>query len=391
MTGLACVIRRVRVFHYISKAREQRTITGMFVLIALAIWSSMNAYVIWRVVTLPKVAERVPRWAAITAGVVLASSWLVARALESLHIGTVARVLEWIGAQWMGAVLIALACFFIADVITGFGKFIPRHAGAARLIAFTVAVVLTLVAMANALRSPVVREHEVRIRNLPPARDGMVVVAISDLHLGSLTSAEWFEDRVTQVEALHPDLILIAGDLIEGDGPPESEFPRALRALRAPFGVWAVPGNHERHQGAADAVLARAGIRVLRDEAVEAAPALYVAGVDTVGHTHVPGRGLVEKALAHVPPGTATILLSHYPEQVEDASRRGVGLMIAGHTHGGQIWPFGLFVRMAYRYTAGRYEVGAMPLIVCRGTGTWGPRMRLWAPNEMLRIVLRRE
>lgn len=362
----------------------------MFVLIALAIWSSMNAYVIWRVVTLPKIAGRVPRWVAITAGVILASSWLIARILESRHVDGATRVLEWIGAQWMGAVLIAVACFFIADAGTGFGKLLPRHAGTARLIAFAAAVVLTLAAIANAMRPPVVREHEVRIPNLPAARDGMVVVVISDLHLGSLTSAKWFEDRVAQVEALHPDLVLIAGDLIEGDGPPEREFPQALRALRAPLGVWAVPGNHERHQGGADAVLASAGIRVLRDEAVEVAPALFVAGVDTVGHTREPGRGVVERALAQIPPGTATILLSHYPEQVEVASRRGVGLMIAGHTHAGQIWPFGLFVRMAYPYFAGRYEVGGMPLIVCRGTGTWGPRMRLWAPNEMLRIVIRR-
>jgi predicted MPP superfamily phosphohydrolase len=373
------------------KAREQRTITGMFILIALAIWSSMNAYVIWRVVTLQPVARRVPRWVAITAGAALASSWLLARVLESRHIGTVARILEWIGAQWMGFVLIALACFFIADAVTGFGRLLPRHAEPARRVAFGAAVVLTLAAMVNAMRPPVVRDHEVRVPNLPAARDGMVVVAISDLHLGSLTTAQWFEDRVAQVETLHPDLILIAGDLIEGDGPLEREIPQALRALRAPLGVWAVPGNHERHQGETDAVLASAGIRVLRDEAVEVAPALYVAGVDTVGHTRLPGRGLVEKALARIPPATATILLSHYPEQVEEASRRGVGLMIAGHTHGGQIWPFGLFVRMAYRYTAGRYQVGAMPLIVCRGTGTWGPRMRLWAPNEILRIVLRRE
>ncbi len=184
--------------------------------------------------------------------------------------------------------------------------------------------------------------------------------------------------------------MLIAGDLTEGDGPPESEMPRTLARLRAPLGVWAVPGNHERHQGGSDDLLQKAGIRVLRDQSAEVAPGLFVAGVDTVGHTRVPGRGLVGRAIGGIPAGKATILLSHYPEQAEEAARGGADLMIAGHTHAGQIWPFNYFVRMAYRYVGGRYEVGGMPLIVCRGTGTWGPRMRLFYPNEILRIVLRR-
>jgi len=71
------------------------------------------------------------------------------------------------------------------------------------------------------------------------------------------------------------------------------------------------------------------------------------------------------------------------------AARDGVGLMLSGHTHAGQIWPFGYFTRMQYPLLEGRYEVGGMTVIVCRGTGTWGPRMRLFRPSEMLRVTLR--
>ena len=93
-------------------------------------------------------------------------------------------------------------------------------------------------------------------------------------------------------------------------------------------------------------------------------------------------------ALANRPPGAA-ILLSHSPLQAGAAAAAGAGLMLSGHTHDGQIWPFGYLVRLSYPLLGGRYEVDGMPVIVCRGTGTWGPRMRLWRPSEILRITLR--
>lgn len=362
----------------------------MFILIALAIWTAMHVYVLQRVQSLPVVGTRVPRLAMVTAGVFLASSYIVARIAEALGARSIGTALEWIGAEWMGALVIALGCFFVADVVTGFGFILRPHVHQFRTAALIAAGLLTVAAVSNALRPPVVRDYEVRIAHLPAGRDGAVVAVISDLHLGTLTTDRWLARRIDQVESLHPDLVLIAGDLVEGDGPAERETPQLLTRLRAPLGVWAVPGNHEQHAGGADAVLEKSGIHVLRDRSAEVAPGLVVAGVDTVGHTPVPGRGLVERALAGVPPSKAAIVLSHYPEQVEKAARSGADLMIAGHTHAGQIWPFNYFVRMAYRYTGGRYEVGGMPLIVCRGTGTWGPRMRLFHPNEILRVVLRR-
>jgi uncharacterized protein len=372
-----------------SQVRAQHDPT-MFFLVALAIWTAMNVYVLWRVGSVPALARHVPRWALVAGGVFLASSYLLARILEALNYTRIGVAFEWIGAEWMGALVIALGCFFIADLITGFGFLMRARVPAIRTAALAISIALTFAAVVNALRPPVVRDHEVRVANLPPDREGAVVVVISDLHLGTLTTDKWFANVIDQVEALHPDLVLIAGDLTEGDAPPESEMPQLLARLHAPLGVWAVPGNHERHQGGSDAVLQKAGIHVLRDQSAEVAPGLFVAGVDTAGHTRVPGRGLVERAIAGISSEKATILLSHYPEQVEKAARGGVDLMIAGHTHAGQIWPFNYFVRMVYRYMGGRYDVDGMPLIVCRGTGTWGPRMRLFYPSEILRIVLRR-
>ncbi|MGA7614726.1 MAG: metallophosphoesterase [Thermoanaerobaculia bacterium] len=360
----------------------------MFILVALAVWTLMNVYVLARIHSVRGIRSRVSLRITAVAGVVLGSAWLVARILESRGLSAVA--LEWIGVEWMGFLLIAVAMFFIADLITGFGFLLRSRVNAARTTALIATVVLALVATLNAIRPPVVRDYEVWMKDLPPERDGMVVVAISDLHLGTLTGERWLGRRVAEVNALRPDLIALAGDVVEGDGPAEEELLRSLRRLRAPLGVWAVPGNHERHAGGeTDELMRAAGIRWLRDQWGEAAPGLVIAGVDNPGHRPQPGRGDVSRALEGRPHPAAVILLSHIPAQVDTAAASGVGLMLAGHTHGGQIWPFGLFVRMAYPYSAGRYEAGPTTVIVCRGTGTWGPRMRLWAPNEILRIVLR--
>jgi predicted MPP superfamily phosphohydrolase len=128
---------------------------------------------------------------------------------------------------------------------------------------------------------------------------------------------------------------------------------------------------------------------MLRNRWAEVRPGLVMTGVEDLRASRRDGQtgNPISQALAGRPPG-ATILLSHRPRQAETAANAGVGLMLCGHTHGGQIWPFGYVVRHSYPLLAGRYEVGGMRVIVCRGTGTWGPRMRLWRRGEILRLTL---
>jgi predicted MPP superfamily phosphohydrolase len=154
-----------------------------------------------------------------------------------------------------------------------------------------------------------------------------------------------------------------------------------------------VPGNHEFYAGPGPIVelFGRAGFRVLHDEAVEAMPGLSVAGVDDIAFRHrgTNESGLaVERALAKRGSG-ATVFLSHTPVLADRAAKDGAGLMLSGHTHDGQIWPFRYLVRLAFPLLHGQYDVNGMTVIVGRGTGTWGPRMRLWQRGELLRVRLR--
>jgi predicted MPP superfamily phosphohydrolase len=214
---------------------------------------------------------------------------------------------------------------------------------------------------------------------------------VSDAHLGGGRGDRWLEKRVAEIRSLRPDLVVLLGDMFEGDGGAPRDLP-ALRDLAAPLGKWFVDGNHEAHGGGGTgaAALARAGFRRLAGGWAVPAPGLVLAGVRDPGHgeRREAGGDPLGAALANRPAG-ATVLLSHAPRQAERAARAGVQLMLSGHTHGGQIWPFGYIVRMVHPLLAGRYAVDGMPVIVSRGAGTWGPPMRLWRRNEILKVTLR--
>jgi predicted MPP superfamily phosphohydrolase len=296
------------------------------------------------------------------------------------------------GATWIGVLFLLFAALFVADLITLGGWLVPNLAPRIRGWAVLAVGALSVVGLVQGLRPPVLREYEVQLAGLPPERDGLVLVAVSDLHLGTLINRDWMTRLIQRVNDLRPDLVVVVGDVVDGNIRRVEALRPVLATLRAPLGVWAVTGNHEYYAGVEQCVrlLQDAGYTVLRDSWAEVAPGLVMAGVDDLTARRQFGRKgqPVEQALAKQPPG-ATILLSHSPWQGDVAARLGAGLMLSGHTHNGQIWPFSYLVQLRYPLLGGRYEIGGMPVIVGRGTGTWGPRMRLWQPGEIVRIKLR--
>lgn len=357
----------------------------------------MHAYIFWRAATVPFIGRHVRR--GILAGVVvfLWAVFPVSHSLEDSGLGAVARGFALVGTDWLGVAFLLFVTMLAVDLVTAFGFLFRRTAPALRGWALLAGGVLAVIALVQGARAPAVRSYEIQIADLPPESNGTVVVVASDLHLGAQTDERWVAARMEQIKAERPDLVILAGDVVEGHGESERGFLPALRKLSAPLGVWAVNGNHESHAPTDDpshgsgTLLQEAGIQVLRDQWAEVRPGLILAGLDDLTSRHRRGQqyaGSVDRALAGRPAG-ATILISHTPWLGESAASRNVGLMLCGHTHGGQIWPFFYVVRLIYPLTAGKYDVHGMPVIVCRGTGTWGPRMRLWYRSEILRVVLR--
>jgi predicted MPP superfamily phosphohydrolase len=181
------------------------------------------------------------------------------------------------------------------------------------------------------------------LADLPREHDGLTLVAISDMHLGTLLGERWMSRLIARVNELQPDLVVVVGDVVDGSVDHVETLVPTLKKLRAPHGVWAVTGNHEYYAGLdrSVAVLEAAGCRLLRNRWAEAVPGLVVAGVDdlTAGQQFGLKGCSFEEALANRP-RSPVILLSHTPWQPDRAAVLGVVLMLSGHTHNGQVWPF---------------------------------------------------
>lgn len=365
----------------------------MFRIMLISAGTAMHLYVFWRTASVRVVCRHISRKIIFSSGVILWTGFILAITVGNGHSSAILGWIEMLGMKWMAILFLTSVSLLIVDFFTGFGFLLPRIAPLLRGWAIIAGAALSLIAVYQGLRPPVIKSHEVNIPTLPNDMDGKVILAMSDLHLGSRLGKDWLDARVAQVEALHPDLIVLLGDLFEGHGDPQVELLPALKRLSAPLGVWAVPGNHGSHnnQGGNLSLLEKANIQMLSNRRVTVRPGLILAGIKNYHADRQSGEDElpISQILEGRPQG-ATILLSHAPVQAETAAASGVDLMLCGHTHGGQIWPFGYIVKLFYPLLAGEYMVEGLTVIVCRGTGTWGPRMRLWHPGEILRITLRK-
>ena len=264
-----------------------------------------------------------------------------------------------------------------------------------RAISLTIlgtAGVLSLVGLVQA-RCPRIRRISVPIENLPPELDGYRIVQWSDVHVGATIRRPFLQSLVERTNALRPDAVVITGDFVDGPLAVHRDDVAPLRDVRTRDGVFYVTGNHEYYWRASEWMphLEQHGLTFLKNaHAVieRGAAKLVMAGVtDPVGRdTHKPDA---DKALASAPADGSRILLAHRPQTATDADRLGVHLQLSGHTHGGQFFPFNLFIKRFQPIAKGLHRVGRTWLYVNRGTGYWGPPSRLFVGGEVTVVTLR--
>ena len=366
----------------------------MFSLILNGIGSLMHFYVAHRLYSLAPIRTRVKaRWWWLGAVVV----WAVY--LLGVRLGDAALDWRWWPGQfamtWLGILFVMTQYLLLADLLTGFGLWLRKWAPKILATGAIAGVSVSAFAIFQAVRAPSIIEHELTLAGLPQELDGMTLVAISDTHLGAQRRAAWLGKRVDQINALDPAAVVMLGDQVEDEPINDDQLAPVLKRLRAPLGVWAVTGNHEYYGDAGGTIeeFSAGGVKWLRDERVEIAPGLHLAGLDDIGRA-MRGGGDIYAGLGRTIPSRvegATILLAHIPAPglVERAEREGVSLMLSGHTHGGQIWPFSYLVKREFPHLVGVHREGDMQLVISRGAGGWGPRMRLWQQGEILKLTLR--
>lgn len=376
---------------------------AVFLLIVIAIYGSAHFYVYRRFSSaFPETSA-----AALTTIKIVLVFLVIAFPLASI-LGRVShnfsiKTLYWVSAIWMGVFFYIFILTAIMHGLSGILKlmgFLPK-AGAVSinfarmslLIAAALSTAFSAIGVRTAYQKPKTPTIEIAIENLPSHLDGLRIVQLSDIHLGIIVNENRLEKIVKLVNALAPDIVVITGDLMDAEALNARCIINPLKKLRTKYGAFAITGNHEFYAGVDEIVkrATEAGVKFLRNESINLLDGLVIYGIDdpdsrTSGLKPVRFEDVIEKDKK----SAVSILLYHRPERLEKAAELKVDLMLSGHTHGGQLFPFSLLTSLFYIQDGGYYRYGNTHLYVTNGAGTWGPPIRFLTPPEIPVIVLKK-
>ncbi len=312
--------------------------------------------------------------------------FIIITILASHYDHLVLRSAYFISALWLGLSVNLFFSYLLAWFIYGLSKIfsltlpLPIFGYFFLVLAF----IMTILGTLNALH-PAIRKVAVSIDNLPAAWQGQTIVQLSDVHLGYVYGPKFMQSVVEDINQLNPDLILITGDLYDGESARLAESTAYLNDLRSRYGVYFITGNHETFLGLekTKSLLSATQVKTLSNELVS------LDGLDLIGLAYL-GEGSAKKLwenLQAVPdfnPDHPAILLYHEPIDIDRIKDSGIDLMLTGHTHRGQLWPFNFITELVYHgFDYGFYRLGNFSLYVSPGAGTWGPPMRTSARSEI--------
>ena len=356
---------------------ENKISAFIFITIFLTIYGSLNFYVIYRLAYLLSI----PRKFYLNIFFLLCVFSYVAAVMVDYSFNNLfSRIFYFAAAIWMGFFFLSLSHLVVFDVINFFYKFPRKTAG--YVIIFSV-FILSAYAMHHAGKIEV-RPIEIKSKKL---KSDLHIVQISDLHIGTINKKVFLSRVVNEINKLKPDLVVVTGDLFDGPHQYKAETFSPFNLIKVP--ILFVTGNHEEYAGleVVDKILKETNIRAVRDEVIE------FREVQITGFNDSFDRQQVAKKLEKIKlePGKFTILLYHRPDGAEAVNKYGVDLMLTGHLHGGQIYPFNLLTSVFYRPIKGLHKINGSYIYISTGTGTWGPPMRLGTTNEITSIMLKPE
>ncbi|MGI4848710.1 MAG: metallophosphoesterase [Janthinobacterium lividum] len=388
-----------------SANRPRRSLRGfLFVILILA---ALHGYIAWRL--LPSLLP-VPLsitwygWPVLLLAVLalLLSTLLIPLSLASGSLRVSHRQgdrIAWAGSLLMGWFSSLLVMTLLRDIVQGvlgvMAALPPVYASNSATVVVTLSLAVTLVGFFNARRLARVVDIDIPISNLAPALAGFTIIQLSDIHVGPTIKRRYVEAIVKRVNGLGADLVAITGDVVDGSVKQLAQHTAPLGKLDSRHGTYVVTGNHEYYSGASAWMteFRRLGMQALMNEHVvlqHDGAELVVGGITdySAHHFDLAQRSDARKAIAGAPGQTTSVLLAHQPRSAKGAADAGFDLQLSGHTHGGQFWPWNLFVRLQQPYTAGLARLGKLWVYTSRGTGYWGPPKRFGAPSEITRLRL---
>jgi uncharacterized protein len=334
----------------------------------------------------------------------LVLSYIFARFLERAYPSVMADVLMWIGSFWLAAMFYFFLIAVLFDFVRLINHFLPfypkfilaNYALVKQYLLYSVVAFVTIVMVAGYINAsnPRIKTINLYIHKKANGLKELNIVAVSDIHLGTIICNGKFEKIVHKMNALKPDIILLVGDVIDEDvnAVIRQNIGESLKDLQSKYGTFAVTGNHEYIGGAEKAVkyLSAHNITMLRDTAILIDNAFYIAGREDKEKPRYSGvnRKTIKEILGGVNTTSPLILMDHQPFHLQDAATNGVDLQLSGHTHHGQIFPFNLITKLIYEVSWGYKQIGNTHYYVSSGVGSWGPPVRIANRPEIVNIIL---
>ena len=335
---------------------------------------------------------------------VIASTFLLARIMERTYPCGFTGVITWIGSFWLAFLLyfsLIAICIDFSRLINHFFHIFPQvfytDYQKTKLVALFISLgLVSLVVLAGFInaRNPRIKKLELHVAKSVPGIKSLNIVMASDIHLGTLIAKRKANRLVADINSLHPDLVLFAGDVVDEDLAPviKNDLGANLAQIRSKLGVFAITGNHEYIGGAEAAVkyLGEHGITMLRDTALLVDGRFWLVGRDDRDKSRFTGKTRRELTdiMQKVDRTCPIILMDHQPFHLEQAVMQGVDLQLSGHTHHGQMWPFNYITSAMYELSSGYKKTGSTHFYVSNGYGTWGPPVRLGNRPEIVQIIL---
>ena len=375
----------------------------MFLSIVLTVYGSVNFYIFirgWQ--ALPK--ESVIRIPYLLIFLIFVLSYIAGRVLERFSICAASDYLIWIGSFWMGMMVYLLFGTLLCDLlrlgnrIAGTvpvpSELYTRIRQIAALVVTAVAAVTVIAGYVNTLH-PRINTVVVEVPKSAGGRRTLDIALVTDIHLGTIIKNSRLQTMVDMVNVLRPDVVLLAGDIVDEDLTPviQNNLGELLRTIRSRYGTFAVTGNHEYIGGveAACRYLSDHGVTVLRDRSVLVDNSFYLVGREdrSIGQFTGGRRLPLSSIMKDVDVKQPVIMMDHQPYHLAEATEHGIDLQVSGHTHHGQLWPFNFITSLIYEVSHGIRQIGNAHVYVSCGYGTWGPPVRVGMTPEVVHIQLR--
>ncbi len=376
----------------------------LFILFVFGIYGGVHVYAFFKARMALGFGWGVGTALAVFMALMIASVFLI-RSLERHDFELTARTLAYVAYLWMAVLFLFFCSSLVFDIVnlalrvpgwigasSSFPAFIPPR------FSFGLSLLLSsLICLYGYFDAQNIRTERLVIETdrLPAGMDRLTIAQISDVHLGLIIRCDRLVAILEKVKAAKPDIFISTGDLVDAQINQLPGLRELLQDIPATYGKYAVTGNHEYYAGIETAVefTRRCGFTMLRGEAKDIGP-IVIAGVDdrTAVQVHEQKPVSDREVLAGTDRSKKFVLfLKHQPHPDPDAIGM-YDLMLSGHTHKGQIWPFYYPAKRAHPLIAGRYDIGKGSVVyTSRGSGTWGPPIRFLSHPEVRVIELVRK